>query len=289
MIHVEEDLYSPKITQGESPSVEVKLRVFADPGQRVSALEARVYAMEWLAKNPAPVVTGFQRLTSVQIDPISGSDGNSFEVTLSFTKWKTKRTIFSMDTGGETAKRYYGQTTAAAGRLETDTPPNFYGGINFQNGEFQGMDIPVPGAKFSISTAYPFDFLTDEYAHILTLYRGCVNDEHFIFWDRGEVLFLGASIQMEEETTAKGQARFFWRVTFNFQASPNVTGLTNNGTLQPISKKGWEAYWVYSAAKPDPAAQRIVQYPVAHYAVQVATPVSFAALSIPDFRLQIQG
>lgn len=288
-MNVEEDLYSPIISEGESPTVEIKVHVFPEPGKKLLPIQARTYALEWLARHPAPIVTGFQRLVSIKTDPQSGSDGNAFTVSFSYAKWKAKTTTFSMDTGGETAKRYYGTTVAAAGRPESpEVVPEFYGGINFQNGEFQGIDIPVPGAKFTITACFPWSFLTAEYVRILTLFRGCVNNSPFLFYNAGEVLFLGSSIAMEEEVSTRGQRQFYWRITFNFQASPNIDGVTNNGTLEPISKGGWEAYWVYCAAKPDPVAQRTIQYPVAHYSVQVAEPVNFAALSIPDFTQQEQ-
>lgn len=314
-MHVEEDLYSPKLTYGQNPSVEILLHIFPPPGSRLDGTQAYGYAMEWLAthEKSVPKVTKFQRLTGVKTDPVAGSDGASFDVTLSFSKFKSKITTFHMDTNGETAKRTFGLTVAAAGRLATfsreieDNPrtkvfetgtelvtipaaiPDFFGGINFQNGEFQGIDIPVPGASFSITAVYPFTFLTQEWTNVLTLYRGCTNNADFLFWAAGEVMFTGASIDMEEDLTLKGERRFLWRVTFQFKASPNVTGLTNNGTLLPISKRGWDTYWVYSVSKPDPASQRVVQQPVAHYSVQVCPSVDFSALSIPDFRLQEQG
>lgn len=289
-MHVEEDLYSPKITLGNSPSVEILLHVFPSASGRIASTQAYAAAMEWLATHNVPSVTLFQRLTGVKVDPVSGSDGSAFDVTLSYSKYKTKTTIFSMDTGGETAKRYYGIVKDSAGKADlSNTAPDFQGGINFQNGEFQGIDVPVPGVSFSISTAFPWTFLTPEWVNILTLYRGCVNDSAFLFWATGEVMFVSANITQEEEITEKGKRRFFWRATFNFKVSPNITGLTNNNSLAAIDKSGWEAYWVYCASTPDPAAKRVIQRPIAHYSVEVASRVDFSALSIPDFRTQAQG
>ena len=289
-VFVEEVLHSPKKSYGQNPSIETTVRVFAEPGDRLGDTKAFKYAMEWLAKNPVETITSMQRLTGVTIDPVSEGDGNVYEVKFTHSKWQTKLTIFKMDTTGETAKRYFGLTVDSGGTSDGKIlPPDFQGGINFQNGEFQGIDIPVPGASFSISACFPWPFMTGAYANILTLYRGCVNQEDFLFWSAGEVLFLGAQIDMDQEINEVGQQKFFWRITFNFKVSPNVTGLTNNGTLESIDKNGWDAYWVYCISQPDTTAQRVIQRPVAHYSVQVSAPVSFAALCIPDFRLQIQG
>lgn len=290
MIHVDEDLYSPKITYGQNPTVDITLHVYADGNILITSVMAYTFAMQWLVTHIVPVVTNFQRLTGVKVDPVSGGNGSDFEVSLSFSKYKTKTIDFTMDTNGETAKRYYGIVNDSGGKADgSNTPPNFYGGINFQNGEFQGMDIPVPGASFSITACFMWGFLTNEFVQILTLYRGCVNESAFLFWGAKEVMFLGASVKLEEEITLKGKRQFFWRITFNFKCSPNVTDLTNNGTLAAIDKAGWEAYWVYCAARSDPEAQRVIQQPIAHYSVEVATPVNFNALSIPDFRTQFQG
>lgn len=289
-IFVEEVLHSPKITMGQNPSIETTVRVFAGPGERLGETRAFQYAMEWLAKNPVQRITALQRLTNVSVDPIKESDGNCFEVKFTHSKWHTKLTIFRMDTTGETAKRYFGTTKASGGTYDGSIQaPNFQGGVNFQNSAFQGIDIPVPGASFSIQAGFPWAFMTAEFAKTLTLYRGCVNSGDFLFYAAGEVLFLGAQIDQQTEVNEKGQQVFYWQITFNFKASPNVTGLTNNNTLSSIDKKGWEAYWIYTVAKPDPTSQRVIQVPVAHYAVEVCPPVDFASLCIPDFRYQIQG
>ncbi|MDO4629836.1 MAG: hypothetical protein Q4C70_11690, partial [Planctomycetia bacterium] len=287
---VEEDLYSPKKVYGESPSIETKLRIFVEPGGELDSTRAFELAMEWLKKNPVEKITSFQRLTGVQVAAVEGSDGTVFDVTLSHTKWRRKTTIFQMDTGGETARRYFGIPVSAAGRIEKPgIYPNFYGGIAFQGGEFQGIDIPVPGCTFSITACYPWEFMTAEWMNILTLYRGCSNAGQFYYWATDEVRFEGASIQMEEEINPKGQRVFFWRITFNFKASPTMTGLTNNGTLGPIDKAGFDAYWIYTVATAQPEGQGIVQKPIAHYTVKVAESVDFSALCIPDFRLQAEG
>ena len=289
-IYVEEILHSPKLTYGQTPSIETTVRVFSDSSADLSTTLAFKYAMEWLAKHPVEKITELQRLTNVSVDPVKESDGKTYEVKFTHSKWHTKLTIFRMDTGGETAKRVFGVTKASGGTYDGSIQaPDFQGGVSFQNGEFQGIDVPVPGASFSITACYPWLFMTGDYANILTLYRGCVNSSDFLFYAAGEVLFLGAQIEMMPEVNEKGQQIFYWQVTFNFKASPNVVGLTNNNTLESINKRGWEAYWIYTVAKPDPTSQRVIQVPVAHYAVEVCLEVDFASLCIPDFRNQIQG
>jgi hypothetical protein len=80
-----------------------------------------------------------------------------------------------------------------------------------------------------------------------------VNDIPFKGFAAGEVLFLGASGSQRGDED--------WEITFNYAASPNVTGLMV-GDIGPVSKKGWEYLWVRYEDAEDEDAMCVVKRPV---------------------------
>ena len=70
-----------------------------------------------------------------------------------------------------------------------------------------------------------------------------------------------------------------WEISFNFAASPNVTGLTI-GNITGINKKGWEYLWCRYADFEDAAAQMLVKRPVAVIVNRVYPSGNFSLLGI---------
>ncbi|MDO5113216.1 MAG: hypothetical protein Q4E67_02465 [Planctomycetia bacterium] len=288
MIHCEENLNSPQIVRGESPSIQQTIHVFTD-GEELSEKRAYLCACEYFRKyDPLDNFTSLAQTLRLKTISTEITGPNQYQFVASYNAWKPKTIQYSRNSGGKTARIKFGSVITWGG-VDDKPPINYGGGIGFSNGVFEGVDVPVPGSNFTITAAYPFAFYTPQYERILNSYRGCVNSSNFSIYAPGEVMFLDANVTKEEETNPNtGDPRYFWRIAFAFEASPNVTGLTNNDTLNPINKYGHDAYWIDTVTATDPEANRMTRKPVGHYTVRPWTMqwVNFSVLWVPDYRLQ---
>lgn len=289
MIYCEEELESPKIVRGESPSVVQTVVVFSDDpddefDEEVAYVSAATWAKEHLPKDVLPYISERVTCKSIAGEVLAPRD---YRYTITHNAWNPESVSYSRTGGGKTARIKFGETISCAG-VNGTTPINYSGGIGYSNGAFEGVDMPVPGSQFSIGASYPYEFYTPEYERMLNSFRGCVNADTFGIYAAGEVMFLDASVAKSEKigVVEVGKPYYFWRITFQFEASPNMTGLTNCGTLPPIAKYGQDCYWVDTIAAA--AGQTLTRKPIGHYTVRPWTSrwVDFSLLWVPDYRLQ---
>lgn len=159
--------------------------------------------------------------------------------------------VFSFDSTGGTATRTWSRGTtryAPSG----ETAANFKGAINFDGENVNGCEITIPSLKFSIRKRQPAATITAAYVKLLADMTGSVNAAQFGPYAAGELLFLGASGQEGTETDPE--------VTYNFAASPNVTGLSI-GDITGISKKGHQYLWAFYGFEEDSTAKQTVKVP----------------------------
>ena len=126
--------------------------------------------------------------------------------------------------------------------------------------------------------------LSDLAPYLTVLYglTGKTNDATFRGFNTGEVLFKGASGSRDGHVTAS--------VTFDFAASPNVTGISIGGSassadghppITGISKGGWEYLWVHYREYKSIAQNRIVKYPHTVIVERVYDAGDFDLLGLP--------
>jgi hypothetical protein len=136
----------------------------------------------------------------------------------------------------------------------------------------EGVDIEAPTYAWSETWYLPIGAVTPAYKAILFGIAGApVNNATWRGFNAGEVKFKGVSGQQRGEED--------WQLTFKFEASPNVTGLTI-GTITGIAKKGWEYLWVLFEDTKDAAKARLVPNPIGVYVAQVYNTSIFALLGI---------
>jgi hypothetical protein len=184
----------------------------------------------------------------------------------------TEESSFSFDTTGGTFKILQSKETINS-YAETGSAPDMQGAINASSDGVEGVDITIPQYAFS-ETHYIADAdVTLTYRGVLFALTGTVCDDSFKGCAEGEGLFLGARGQK--------RGRGDWEITFNFAASPNVTGLTI-GPITSIAKKGWEYLWVWYIKKTQGtgANQILTQVPKFVYVERVYDPGDFSMLAI---------
>jgi hypothetical protein len=160
---------------------------------------------------------------------------------------------YSFDTGGGTQHITQSRRTVARYARSGETPADFEGAIGVTHDSVEGVDITVPVFRFSETHYVADEDVTPAYKANLFYQTGKVNDVPFKGFAAGEVLFLGASGSQRGDED--------WEITFNYAASPNVTGLMV-GDIGPVSKKGWEYLWVRYEDAEDNDAMCVVKRPV---------------------------
>ncbi len=103
-------------------------------------------------------------------------------------------------------------------------------GIN--NGE--GVEIVIPVGRFSETHFMSKNKVSSSYKRKITELVGKINSGSFKGYDKGQVLFMGAS------GSRTGKER--WQITFNFAVATKQTGISIGG-ISGISKDPWDIIW----------------------------------------------
>lgn len=181
---------------------------------------------------------------------------------------------FSFDTGGGTVNRKYSIATTSYAK-SGETAADFKGAIGVvQDGfaqQVEGVDVGIPALKFSVRKRFANADLTTGYVNTLHALTYTTNNATFMGFAAGELLFVGASGQQGTDSDPE--------VTFNFIASPNVTGLSV-GDITSIAKKGHEYLWVFFESIEDATAKATVKRPKSVHVEQVYGSSNFSSLGI---------
>jgi len=170
-------------------------------------------------------------------------------------------------TGGTQHITHSLATVARHGRA-----PDCQGAIGVSQTAVEGVDIVVP--VFNFSETHHLAHISWSYRRRIAELTGTVNDAPFRGFDRGEVLFLGASGSRRDSYTDTP-----WQVAFRFAAQQNRGGISVGG-IGPIDKRGWEYMWIrYEAADDEVEAARIKR-PAGVYVERVYEEASFSDLRI---------
>lgn len=149
--------------------------------------------------------------------------------------------------------------------------PDFGKLINVTDDGVEGVDIVVPGWKETI-TRFLSNATVTAGGFKSTIYglTGKVNDDTFLGFAAGEVLFLGVDASQRDSDGV-------WEITYEFEARPNLTGI-EVGDIPAFDQEGWEYAWFRTMPADEGAG--ITRKPSHVYVERVYEAGDFSALGI---------
>lgn len=172
------------------------------------------------------------------------------------------------DTIGNTEHR-----TSALSERVIGSDDHFFGAINVNGTSVGGLDVVVPGMKYSETWIMPTQVgLSTEYAKAVYTLTGTVNASQFRAFAPGEALFIGARAQWSGDQP-------YATLTYEFQIRANDPDFYLEGALPHTTKEGWEYPWV--VYRPETSGSGIlVQQPKCIVIDQVYKKKDWSALGI---------
>lgn len=156
--------------------------------------------------------------------------------------------------------------------------PDYKGLIGVTKDGVDGCDVVVPQARFSESRIRSDNSIDTTYKRTIVRLIGKVNSAEFLGFERGEVLFLGAS------GSKRGDAD--WEITYHFAASLNgevsvtMLGESDEDVIEVINKEGWHYMWFGYKELKDDDTNTLVKRIQSAYVERVYDYANFADLEI---------
>lgn len=280
-LYCDECYDSPTAEAGKNPTAQVHCRVVGTWNK----YEAYQCAMGWIGSN-RPTENGCP-MESVSLSPVPGVNAWDVNVKYSTRKHKAGESFdyqFST-TGGSTHLTRSFKTVVAQSCIQGKPVINFRNGIDYNNGQFDGVDVKQPSFSWSQSACWPLMFVNAYYKKLLASLTYCVNDSPYAGFDVGEVLFEGISngaivSETDEETD---QIYYYYKLTYKFAAQPNTTGMVI-GDSGPFVKRGWDHLWTHKIRTDDQTTGNTVMVPRQVNVEQIYPYVNLHALGL-DFAL----
>jgi hypothetical protein len=182
------------------------------------------------------------------------------------------QTAYSFDTTGGTSHITQALASVNSYAPAGQTAPDFKGAIGVTKDAVEGADIIVPVYKWTETQQFDPADVDDAFKSTLFALTGRTNSATFRNFDAGEVLFEGAR---GSQRGARGK----FEISYQFSASPNVTGLTV-GSITGIAKGGWEYLWVRYVDESDDTAHMLVKRPRSVHVERVYDSGDFSGLGI---------
>lgn len=259
-----------------SAKLEIRLGFYDYPDEDAVRADAEA--------NLPPVWYGLP-LDGYRINP---TGRNNWEVTASYTiqaqdlnNPTDQMAAFQFDTGGGT-QRIRQSLKVMHAVTNNGKPAPDYGGLIGVNGDrVEGVDVPLPQFRFSITGHLPQSMVTLSYVQTIHNLTGKVNNAPFKGFAKGEVLFLGAKGGWRGREKAEMQ--------FDFAVSPNVQNFrVADGTpwqLPPagdpaLAKEGWWYADVLYQDATDAGAKRLGKRPWCLYLHRIFEYGNFSLLGI---------
>lgn len=258
--------------KGNVVEVEIPYIVFnvADESAALAAARPKVKAISGMSLESIEVVERINGSTwkvkaIYEVDEEQPEDDNN-------NNDDEDQSMFAFDTGG--GIKHLNQSIKTDGKYPKDAP-DFTGAIEVDNeGNVNGVDVTMPVLNFTETHTLAGSRVSTSYKKTLAGLTGTVNRSGFRGFERGEVLFLGAS-----GTKRSKKSSAPWEITFRFAVSPNQAGL-QVGDIKVARKYGWDYLWVRYADKVAEGGKNMVKKPVAAYVEQVYPEGDFGRLGI---------
>lgn len=277
----------PKLKGGRNASAEWQWKVFGAAGwaEAYAALYAQVLAdpgevfytglntlvLHELACEPIPPFTDSEEVfqgkaTYGLADVETGNPGGPPQM-------PGDPPVITWDTQGGTEHLTQAITQRNYGK-PGETPPDFEGAIGVTPDGVEGVDVPVPAAKWSEKHTFYSSFADFAYfqavVHPLT---GATNVAPFRNFDQFEVTFLGA--------LGARRALDLVEVTYHFTAGRTVVD-QQIGEVEDILKFGSDYLWCRYVEAKRGTPPVMVRVPSSVHVSQVKPPMDFLALGIGE-------
>lgn len=149
--------------------------------------------------------------------------------------------------------------------------PDFQGAIGVTKDAVEGVDVVVPAFSFSKRTILDPAKVTNAYALSLRSLTGKTNEDAFLEFGPGQVLYKGAKGSLRRKDQ--------FEITHNFEANEDLAGETI-GEVTGISKAAWDYLWVRYKEIDDAEAKAVVKVPQAVYVERVIRRGDFSILGL---------
>jgi hypothetical protein len=163
--------------------------------------------------------------------------------------------------------------------------------INVTDGEVAGVEIVIPQLSLSLSQRFEGATITLPWLRTVIFATGTVNEDEFLGFAPGEVLFLGPSGQQPLKFMADGTVQAGERdIEFRFAVSPNLKELEFNGIEVP-EKAGHDYIWFDYEPVQDSAQKAMTKKVRGVYVARVYRRTPFANLRIsnPEINFPVVG
>lgn len=214
-------------TSGNPPSVTYTYKLIGTNDENI----VNAYAM---GSTPAIAITIYGVLYKQDLQ-VSRTAYNQWTVRVPYglSKNNPGEWTWDFDTTGGTV--HLTQAKEEVARYPTATAPNQMGAIAVDGDEVKGIEIVIPAMKINVQYKHPQGVITIAQAKFLASMTGMVNNDSFLTFSPGEVLFLGA--RGADGTLSEAS------VSYSFAMAANRSGLTIGG-IAGVAKKGWEVSWI---------------------------------------------
>ena len=133
----------------------------------------------------------------------------------------------------------------------------------------QGVDVPSPSLKLTISYRMPKAVITLSYARAVSRMVGKCNNAPYAGFDAYELLFLGSTGRSGTKTDPT--------IDFNFECGENLVNQTI-GDITGITKYAHEFIWPWFGEAKDSSADELIIKPKALYVNEVIEAANFHTL-----------
>ena len=219
----------------------------------------------------APVTWLGLAKTSITWDEDDENGRTIFSITYASDEPAESLLKIGFDTTGGTVRIRSSKSTTSyptSGR----TAPDYKGAVEVSDGVPQGIDVAIPALKLVFTYKWPKGILTINDAKAIAGITGTTNNGPWYGFATGELLFLGATGNIDIAVPTE--------VQYTFAASANATGLSIGSWITGISKQGHQHLWVAFEDTEDTTAKKLVQRPLAAYVETVYGSADFTSLGI---------
>lgn len=180
---------------------------------------------------------------------------------------------YQFDTTGNVAKRTNFLGTPTSYAREGETAPDHKGAINVSDNGVEGVDVVVPGFKWTETHTFHATVANWSYSQILKALTGRVNAATFRGFAAKQVLFHGATGGASNREP--GQVV----LTYSFEQQDDVKDL-DVGDVKGVNKTGFQYAWTEYQREDDATASKTVHRPLAVHVGDVYYTADFDLLLI---------
>jgi hypothetical protein len=149
--------------------------------------------------------------------------------------------------------------------------PDFQGAIGVTKDSVEGVDVVIPALSFSKRVIMDPADVTNAYVVSLSLLTGKTNEETFLEFGPGQVLYKGAKGSLRRKDQ--------FEITHSFSCDADLDGQTI-GEITGISKPAHDYLWVRYKETDDEDAKCVVKVPQSVYVERIIRRGSFDILGI---------